>query len=57
MTKEQILELIRDNLKVVVELSGDHDYYSNGFCVTTRLILDDETISESSDTFMLSSHG
>jgi hypothetical protein len=50
MDKQQLLEFLRENLKIELETKTVSDWGSKGYKIVTRLILDEETICEASDT-------
>ena len=49
MDKEELIEYLRKNLRVVVDLSTDSGYYNESLKITVTLKLEDEVISESGD--------
>lgn len=50
MDKDQLLEFLRENLKIEIETRGTSDWGSKGYKIVARLILDEQTICETSDT-------
>jgi hypothetical protein len=50
MDRDQILQLLRDELKVQVSVSTDSSFYSKGYDIKVDLLLGDDLISTHQDS-------
>jgi hypothetical protein len=50
MDRDQILQLLRDELKIQVSVQTDSGFYNKGYTIKVELLLGDETVCEHSDS-------